>query len=163
MAAHFKSNIRLREEKGFGSISMKRLIFCGVGAVLIFMLVRLTPLAGLSLPALVGVFAGLLLLSSARGGLPLWQRVMLGWRGGIVLRAAKHRDGLGAHLAQVLSLNPAVVQVRGERLFAASMQAADGDPGEWTLFASLNELEGTGGLRLVEWQGGRDGGSDAAR
>jgi hypothetical protein len=163
MAAHFKSNVRLREEKGFGSISMKRLIFCGVGAVLIFMLLRLTPLAGLSLPALVTVFAGLLILSGARGGLPLWQRVLLGWRGGIVLRAAKRRDGLDAQLAQVLSLNPAAAYLHGERLFAASMQSVDGDPGEWTLFANLDELEGAGGLRLVEWEGERDGGTAAAR
>ncbi|MBL8165074.1 MAG: hypothetical protein JNJ61_24035 [Anaerolineae bacterium] len=162
MAAQFKSNVRLREEKGFGSISMKRLIFCGVGAVLIFMLLRLTPLAGLSLPALVAVFAGLLLLSGARGGLPLWQRVLLGWRGGIVLRAAKRPDGLGAQLAQALSLNPAAAHVRGERLFAASMQAVN-DPGEWILFTSLDELESAGGLRLVEWEGGRDGGTAAAR
>jgi len=163
MAAHFKSNVRLREEKGFGSISMKRLIFCGVGAVLIFMLLRLTPLAGPSLPALVGVFTALLILSGARGGLPLWQRVLLGWRGGIVLRAAKRRDGLGAQLAQALSLNPEVVHLRGEHLFVASMQIIDGDPGEWTLFASLDELEGAGGLRLVEWEGGHDGGTAAAR
>jgi hypothetical protein len=65
-------------------------------------------------------------------------------------------------LAQALSLNPAAADVRGERLFAASMQAVD-DPGEWTLFASLDELESAGGLRLVEWEGGRDGGTATAR
>jgi hypothetical protein len=162
MAAHFKSNVRLREEKGFGSISMKRLIFCGVGAVLMFMLLRLTPLAGLSLPALIAVFAGLLILSGARGGLPLWQRVLLGWRGAIILAAARQPNGLAMQLAQALSLNPAAADVRGERLFAASMQAVD-DPGEWTLFASLDELESAGGLRLVEWEGGRDGGTATAR
>lgn len=164
MAAQFKSNVRRREEKGFGSVSMKRLIFCGVGAVLVFMTLRLTPLAWLSLPALVGVFAALLILSGPRGGLPLWQRILLGWRGSLVLAAVKRPGGLAAQLAQGLSLNPEIARLRGERVFAVQTTSLDDDPGEWTLFATLAEYDrDRGGLRLVEMEGSRDGDPAATR
>ncbi len=165
MAAQFKSNVRRREEKGFGSVSMKRLIFCGVGAVLVFMTLRLTPLAGLSLPALVGVFTALLILSGPHGGLPRWQRILLGWRGSLVLAAVKRPGGLAAQLAQGLSLNPEVARLRGERVFAVQTTSLDdADPGEWTLFATLAEYDrDRGGLRLVELEGARDGDPAAAR
>lgn len=149
MAAQFKSNIRLREEKGVGSVSMKRLIFCGVGAVLIFMVLRFTPLAGLSLPALVVSFVILLILSGARGGLPLWQRLLLGWRGILLLRAARHPGGLAAQMAAALSLDPTRAHLRGPHLFADRHQTTSSDPGEWTLYADLSEAENQGGLRLV--------------
>jgi hypothetical protein len=164
MAAQFKSNVRRREEKGFGSVSMKRLIFCGVGAVLVFMTLRLTPLAGLSLPGLVGVFAALLMLSGPRGGLPLWQRILLGWRGSLVLAAVKRPGGLAAQLAQGLSLNPEIARLRGERVFAVQTTSLDDDPGEWTLFATLAEYDrDRGGLRLVELEGSHDGDPAATR
>lgn len=164
MAAQFKSNVRRREEKGFGSVSMKRLIFCGVGAVLVFMTLRLTPLAGLSLPAMVGVFAALLILSGPRGGLPLWQRILLGWRGSLVLAAVKRPGGLAAQLAQGLSLNLEVARLRGERVFAMQTTSLDDDPGEWTLFATLAEYDrDRGGLRLLELEGARDGDPAATR
>lgn len=151
MAAQFKSNVRLREEKGFGSVSMKRLIFCGVGAVLVFMVLRFTPLSGIALPLLLVVFALLLILTGARGGLPLWQRLLLGLRGGIVLAAARNPRGLSAQLAQMLNLDPAVAHLSQGTVFKSKQTTAvDADWSEWAVFADLDEAEGAGGLRFLE-------------
>jgi hypothetical protein len=150
MAAQFKSNVRLREEKGLGSVSMKRLIFCGVGAVLAFMLLRFTPLASVALPALVVIFIALLILSGARGGLPLWQRLLLGWRGLLVLHAARHPRGWGAQIASALNLDPSIARLRSARLFTGRGSDTEADLGDWTLYADLKEAEGQRGLRLLE-------------
>ncbi|MBZ0283448.1 MAG: hypothetical protein K8L97_22120 [Anaerolineae bacterium] len=151
MAAQFKSNVRLREEKGFGSVSMKRLIFCGVGAVLIFMVLRLTPLSGIALPALVGVFAALLTLSGSRGGLPLWQHILLGWRGSIVLLAAKDSTRLGGQLATLLNLDTSAAQVHGGEVFATQSMLIEETPfREWALYADFAEAADERGLRFVE-------------
>lgn len=159
MAAQFKSNVRLREEKGFGSVSMKRLIFCGVGAVLVFMLLRLTPLAGIALPALVLIFLTLLILSGGRGGLPLWQRLLLGWRGWLVLRAAQQPGGLWAQAAAALNLDASAARLHGGRLFARRGGEAETDLDGWTLYADLSEAESQHGLRVVALGGGLEGGA----
>ncbi len=158
MAAQFKSNVRVREEKGFGSISMKRLIFCGVGAVLIFMTLRFTPLATIALPMLLGVFAGLLVLTGPRGGLPLWHRLMLGLRGGLVVAAARHPAGIAALIARALNVDVSVAYLSQRQIFTVqSSMVADEDVNEWAVFADLNEAETTGGLHFVNVMEGSDG------
>jgi hypothetical protein len=150
MAAQFKSNIRLREEKGFGSVSMKRLIFCGVGAVLVFMVLRLTPLASLSLPLLLLVFIVLLLLSGLRGGLPLWQRLLLGWRGQVLLAAWTYPDSLWSQVATGLNIDPAQAHLHSKHLFGHAPRQHHVPYEEWVLFADLTEAESQfGGMRLL--------------
>lgn len=150
MAAQFKSNVRLREEKGFGSVSMKRLIFCGVGAVLAFMVLRMTPLSGVSLPALVGGFVLLLVLTGARGGLPLWLRLYLGARGLLLLAATKRPNGPVGQLATALNLEPDAARLDGARLYRAmSGDTLEADLVEWALYTDLNEAERAGGLRFL--------------
>lgn len=149
MAAQFKSNVRLREEKGFGSVSMKRLIFCGVGAVLAFMVLRLTPLANVSLPALAVIFIVLLILSGSRGGLPVWQRLLLGWRGTLVLLAMRHPNGLGAQAAAALNLDPGAAQLHSARLYSTQRPDTGIEPSDWTLYADLAEAEGQHGFRFI--------------
>ena len=151
MAAQFKSNVRLREEKGFGSVSMKRLIFCGVGAVLVFMVLRFTPLSGVALPLLVVVFILLLVLTGSRGGLPLWQRLLLGLRGVLVLAAARKPHGAAAQVAQMLNLDPTIVHLSQSLLFKSKYKAVtDTDWSEWVIFANLEEAEGARGLRFIK-------------
>lgn len=151
MAAQFKSNVRLREEKGIGSVSMKRLIFCGVGAVLVFMVLRFTFLSNVALLMLVVVFAFLLILTGSRGGLPLWQRLLLGFRGGVVLAAARNPHGIAAQLAQMLNLDPSVVHLSQNWLFKSKQTVrVDADWSEWVIFANLDEAEGARGLRFIK-------------
>jgi len=150
MAAQFKSNVRRREEKGFGSVSMKRLIFCGVGAVLVFMVLRFTPLAPISLPLLVGVFALLLLLTAPCGGLPLWQRLLLGLRAGVILAAAHHPTGIAALLAKALNFDPSVVHLHHRRLFLTVAEEDEADFSDWSLYADLSEAEQTAGLFFIK-------------
>jgi hypothetical protein len=150
MAAQFKSNVRLREEKGFGSVSMKRLIFCGVGAVIFFMVLRLTPLASIALPTLLIVFILLLVLTGSRGGLPLWQRLLLGLRGSILLAAARHPDGLAAQVAQLLSIDPSQARLQADSLFETqSTDAQAADLSDWVVYADLREAEASSGLQFV--------------
>lgn len=159
MAAQFKSNIRMREEKGFGSITMKRLIFCGVGAVSAFMLLRLTPLASASLPMMVVLFVLLLVFSGPRGGIPLWLRLLLHWRGRLILTAWAYPHSLLAQLAQLLNIDPDQACVYGDVLFSLTARPIPGaQGGEWVLFADLDEAESRqSGLRLLS--AGDDDGS----
>lgn len=151
MAAQFKSNVRIREEKGFGSVSMKRLIFCGVGAVLIFMVVRFTPLASIALPVLVVVFGLLLALTGERGGLALWKRLLSGLRGLILLAALRHPAGPALHLARLLRLDPSAARLHPQRVFdAGASETVDVDLSEWVMYADLAEAEAAPGLRFLE-------------
>ena len=73
--ATFKSNILVREEKGFGGIPFKRIMLAFMGGALTYMLSRFV-VGGWS--ALVGVSAalGTVLLTAPGGGIPLWQRLL---------------------------------------------------------------------------------------
>lgn len=141
MAAQFKSNVRLREEKGFGSISMKRLIFSGVGAVFIFMGSRMTPLAAFALPILVISFGVLLMLSGSRGGIPLWQRLLLGWRARLLLAAHDDPDGLASQLVVALNLRPSDTRLQAKRLFQQKTSLVEANSSEWAIFNDVAEAQ----------------------
>jgi hypothetical protein len=141
MAAQFKSNVRLREEKGFGSISMKRLIFSGVGAVFIFMGSRMTPLAAFALPILVISFGVLLMLSGSRGGIPLWQRLLLGWRARLLLAAQDDLDGLAAQLVVALNLHPSDTRFNARNLYSKQRSLVAPKSSEWAIFNEVSEAQ----------------------
>ncbi|MEQ8671759.1 MAG: hypothetical protein RLP44_01630 [Aggregatilineales bacterium] len=149
MTAQFKSNVRIREEKGLGSVSMKRMIFCGVGAVLTFMVLRLTPLTSISLPALVIVFVLLLIFSGSRGGLPLWKRLMLAVRGLLVIEAS-HSQLVATQLAELLSMDTSIAHLKSDNLFGRHTRRNDAGEGDWTLYNDLGEAEAHTGLQFVD-------------
>jgi len=68
MTATVKSRVLVREEKGMGGVSMKRLVFCGMGAGMLYMLVNLSRLSNLSIPALFVSFALGVPLRAKSGG-----------------------------------------------------------------------------------------------
>lgn len=149
MVAQFKSNVRRREEKGLGSVSMKRLIFCGVVAVPPFMLLRFTPLAPVAMPLLLANFIALLILTGERGGVPLWARLLANWRGALVLASARHPASLRAWLARALNLDAASARLQSAVLFPMSGATVDHHD-RWSLYGSLHEAETSAGLHFVE-------------
>ncbi|MCA9881997.1 MAG: hypothetical protein KC546_08620 [Anaerolineae bacterium] len=140
MAAQFKSNVRLREEKGFGSISMKRLIFSGTGAVFLFMGSRMTPFASMSLPILVGCFILLLVLSGSRGGLPLWQRLVLGWRARLLLVASEHPTGAASQIVLALNLNANDTHLRSSDVFQNQKTVLRSKDNRWAIYSDVREV-----------------------
>ncbi|MCB9460182.1 MAG: hypothetical protein H6670_11080 [Anaerolineaceae bacterium] len=149
MAAQFKSNVRLREEKGFGSISMKRLIFSGTGAVFLFMGSRMTPFSSLSLPILLISFVALLMLSGSRGGLPLWQRLMLGWRARLMLAAAEHPTGAASQIVLALNLDAAETHLKSTDIFRSRRGFTQRTEGQWAIYNNVREATQDGTRLLV--------------
>ena len=92
MAADFKSHVLSRDEKGFGGIPFKRLLLGGVGGGFAYTLLRLIS-PGAAVPAGILVAVLSILLTSPRGGLPLWLRLWLRLRGALMLAGMKHPDG----------------------------------------------------------------------
>ena len=72
MAARLKSSVLRREERGFGSVSMGRLLVSGMGGGAAFMLASLMQLRLLMIPLALGVFIGGLVLTNPRHGIPLY-------------------------------------------------------------------------------------------
>ncbi|MAU12437.1 MAG: hypothetical protein CL607_21615 [Anaerolineaceae bacterium] len=155
MAAQFKSNVRLREEKGFGSISMKRLIFSGTGAVFLFMGSRMTPFATMSLPILVGSFILLLMLSGSRGGLPLWQRLVLGWRARLLLVASENSTGTASQLVLALNLNTNDTYLRSKDIFQNQKADLRSKDSQWAIYSDVCEAR--------KWEAQQDGKGHSTR
>ncbi len=75
----FKSHILRRDEKGMFGIPFKRLLGSGLGGGLIITVTKI-PLPTLSIPlGVVGTIL-ILILTTPRGGIPRWQRMVYDWR-----------------------------------------------------------------------------------
>lgn len=125
MTAMMKSRVLVREEKGIGGVSMKRLIFCGMAAGILYMLVRLTPLAACAVPLLFGVFIGLVILSGTRHGVSRYAWLWLGWRGQLLLRARNAPQGWAAQVCDALNWEVAALSLDGAMLFPAAPTEMD--------------------------------------
>ena len=101
MAADFKSHILSRDEKGFGGVPFKRLLFGGIAGGLTYTVFRLA-LPNIALPV-GGIVALLMIVMTApRGGLPLWMRLWLNFRGQVLLTAVQNPSGIAAELAKLV-------------------------------------------------------------
>jgi len=86
MSAEFKSHVLMRDEKGFFGIAFKRLILAAVAGGLAYSVSRFGA-PGAAIPLGIGVALLVLVMSGTRGGLPLWQRLLLRGRGSLLLAA----------------------------------------------------------------------------
>jgi hypothetical protein len=77
MPARLKSSVLRREERGFGSISMGRLIISGMIGGVVFMLMRVLGLGVLMIPGGLAGFITALILSSPRHGIPLYRHLIM--------------------------------------------------------------------------------------
>ncbi len=148
MAADFKSHILSRDEKGFGGIPFKRLLFGGIAGGFTYTLCRFA-LPNLAIPMGVVVAILMIVFTSPRGGLPLWMRLWLNLRGSLLLTAAANPTGLAAELAKMLSLSTDAALLDGHSLFAPPAGLVEIDLSEWVTFVRARDLDRGDGLVFV--------------
>jgi hypothetical protein len=123
MTATIKSRVLVREEKGMGSVSMKRLVFCGMGAGIAYLILNVSPLSVCSIPALFVAFVSLIYLSGNRYGIARYQWLLLTARGRLLLNAYRVPDSWSARLCELLNLNVRITVIHGVDLFAGGNSA----------------------------------------
>lgn len=148
MAADFKSHILRRDEKGFGGIPFKRLLFGGIVGGFTYTLCRFA-LPNIAVPAGVIVSIVMIVLTAPRGGLPLWMRLWLNLRGSLVLAVASTPVGLAAELAKLLNLSTEIALLDSGRVFAPPAGLVEVDLSEWVTFARARDLDHGDGLVFV--------------
>jgi hypothetical protein len=148
MAADFKSHILSRDEKGFGGVPFKRLLFGGIAGGFTYTLCRFALPEG-AIPAGVIVALLVVVLTAPRGGLPLWLRLWLNLRGSLLLAAASNPYGLAAELAKMLNLPLDIAKLDGRAIFAPPAGLVEVDLSEWVTFARARDLDKGDGLVFV--------------
>lgn len=141
MAANFKSHVLRRDEKGFFGIPFKRLLLAGVigglayTAFNLFISLWAIPF-GLAIAILALIFTGM------RGGLPLWQRLLFGIRGSLLLQASHQPKSLAGQVVNLLDMDVNIVHLQGDVVFAPPSGELDVDLREWITFAYAQETDG---------------------
>lgn len=150
-SATFKSNVLLRDEKGFLGIPFKRLLLAGVSGGLTYSASKMF-LPEWSIPLAIGFAIALLVLTSPRGGIARWQRWLYRLRGTLMVALEDEPDSWAAHLAQMLDLRPGLVLLEGAQIFvpAQSHLPTPVDWSEWVTFSEAGEALRDDGLVVVE-------------
>ncbi|MEO8396525.1 MAG: hypothetical protein ABI700_26260 [Chloroflexota bacterium] len=148
MAADFKSHILSRDEKGFGGIPFKRLLFGGIAGGLTYTVFRLA-LPNIAIPVGMVVALVMIVMTAPRGGLPLWLRMLLNLRGSILLAAVSKPTGFAGELAKLLSLSTDTALLDGSIVFAPPAGWVEVDLSEWVTFARARDLDRGDGLVFV--------------
>ncbi len=148
MAADFKSHILSRDEKGFGGIPFKRLLFGGIAGGLTYTVFRLA-LPNIAIPVGIVVALMMIIMTAPRGGLPLWMRLLLNLRGSILLGAVSKPSGFAGELARMLNLSSDTALLDGSVVFAPPAGLVEVDLSEWVTFAHARDLDRGDGLVFV--------------
>src|SRR5688500_5470946 len=138
MVAELKSHVLRREEKGMFGIPFKRLLGAGIGAGVIFMVVRiLLPIS--ALPVGCFAFIALLILMAQSGGLTLYTRLLYRLRGWLIISAASQTAGRLAQIAEMLELPTHLVKQDSTQVFAPPEKEVVVDLAQWETYAAPNE------------------------
>lgn len=147
MAADFKSHVLRRDEKGVFGIPFKRLLLAGCGGGLTYTIINLV-LRGWSIPLAIGVVILVIVLTSPRGGIPLWWRLVYRVRGTLLIVALHEPDSVSAQVAQLLNLRMDLMRLNGSVVFAPPDEnRGELDLREWVIYA---EAEAEDGLVFVD-------------
>jgi len=125
MSERIKSRVLVREEKGIGSISLKRIIFSGLGAGFLFNIMNLTPLRAISFPMVFILFFSFIILSGNRFGIPLYLWFWKSWQGRLLLAARRSPQSLAAWLCKQLNWDIHDLTLDGNHLFAVGVSQLD--------------------------------------
>ena len=121
MTAQLKSRVLVREVKGFGAVSMKRMIFSFMGSGFVFFLIRLTPLAKLNIPITLLSMVFFFYFTGDRYGIPRWRWMLINGRGGLLVRARKHPTSAAGQLCKTLQWDAYhAVVLKGSDIFASA-------------------------------------------
>jgi hypothetical protein len=124
MSARLKSSVLRREERGFGSISMGRLIASGMFGGVVFMLVRLAGMGILMIPGGFVAFILGLIFTSKRHGIPLYLHLFITMRARFILTASMG-DNLQASILAWLNVAPDVLMLDTAQTFATPIIAQE--------------------------------------
>jgi len=149
MVAEFKSHVLRRDEKGFANVPFKRLMLAGVGGGLVYTLGKFV-LPDASIPVALGVGLLLIVLTSPRGGIPRWQRMLFSMRGRLMLAAAGQPDSLMGQLGKLLDISTQWVRLEAALLFTPPTVETEANLAEWITFARAADADRGDGLEFVE-------------
>ena len=149
MAADFKSHVLMRDEKGLMGIAFKRLLLAGVSGGFTYTLLRLGA-PSWAIPG--GITFGILVLvmTATRGGLPLWQRLLLHVRGSLLLAAVNAPHSTFAQVAIALELPVELANLDAAHVFASAQADIAIDMREWVTFAHPWDADQDDGLIFVD-------------
>ncbi len=150
-SATFKSNVLLRDEKGFMGIPFKRLLLAGVSGGLMYSASKLFAPTW-SIPLAIGCAIALLIMTSPRGGLPRWQRWLYRLRGNLMLAMVDRPNSLAANISRFLELRSGPVLLDGAKLFVPvqSLRHGSVDWSEWVTYSEASEASRDDGFVVVE-------------
>ena len=141
-----KSRVLVREEKGIGSLTMKRLIFSSMFAGFVFLLARLA-VGGWAVPIFILTLIGTLYGTGERYGIPRYAYLAYYGYACLTLTAAQHPNGWAARLFRLAQRRPDGVFVSGAQLFRG-VAVAEEDWSDWEIVADSDHLA-DGGLQIV--------------
>jgi len=149
--ATFKSNVLVREEKGFAGIPFKRIMLGFMVGALAYMFTRFV--AG-NLSVFLGVGAAVLaiVMTAPGGGIVLWQRLLYRLRGRLIMAQIQSPASTLASLGKFLELHTDALVFSGEDLFKLPEddKAELVDWSEWQTFTEVSEAIRGEGVQIVE-------------
>jgi hypothetical protein len=117
MVARMKSRVLVREEKAMGTVTMKRIMICGMGAGVAYYTAQfLVPIC--SLPTLIVAFIAMLYATGNRYGVTRFRWIIDGWRGRLLINARRHPAGISAKMCTGFGWDASVVVIHGDKLYA---------------------------------------------
>ena len=134
MAARLKSSVLRREERGFGSISMARMISSGMFGGVAFLGMQLIGLRLLMIPAGLIAFVAGLIFTSGRHGIPLYRHLIITIKARFLLAVEADKQGFAAQTARFLDLDADALILDASKLLTAPiLSQEDGGLDEWEI------------------------------
>jgi hypothetical protein len=143
MGARLKSSVLRREERGFGSISMGRLIIAGMIGGLSFFAMRLIGLTAFMIPVGLIAFIAGMVLTNLKHGIPLYRHWFITLRARLLMDADKHSHSWTSQVVNILALdNEALILDTAKLLSAPNIIEEDGTLDEWEIVPDSDDLAG---------------------
>jgi hypothetical protein len=124
MVARMKSRVLVREEKAFATVTMKRIMICGMGAGVSYYTAQfLVPIC--SLPTLIVAFMAMLYATGNRYGVSRFRWIIDGWRGRLLINARRQSTGVSTKICSGFGWDASVVVVNGSKLYVSKSHVDD--------------------------------------
>jgi hypothetical protein len=143
MSARIKSSVLRREERGFGSISMGRLIISGMIGGLCFFAMRLVGLSAFMIPAGLIAFIAGLVLTNLKHGIPLYLHWIITLQARFLIDTLENPRGWTAQATRMLEISPEQLTLDTAKLLSASaVVEEDGTLDEWEIVPDSTQMIG---------------------
>jgi hypothetical protein len=143
MSARLKSSVLRREERGFGSISMGRLIISGMIGGLCFFAMRLVGLSIFMIPAGLIAFIAGLVLTNLKHGIPLYLHWLITLRAHLLMNSVEHPQSWIAQATKLLEMNTEQLTLDSAKLLSAgAVVEEDGSLDEWEIIPDSEQMVG---------------------